>query len=103
MPKDEFDHEDPFELVGTVIPDPDGTNLEEMARCIVEEYVRVGFSDQQLWGLFHNPFFGATHALYRARGETWVQEVIDRVREKWGQPQFTLMHGDGDQEFKGRR
>ncbi|MFQ5856264.1 MAG: hypothetical protein ACE5LU_11535 [Anaerolineae bacterium] len=84
MPKDEFDHEDPLELVGTAMPDPDGTSLDEMARCLVEEYVRMGWDDRRLWTLFRNPFFGVTHSIYCQKGEDYVRDLIASVREQWG-------------------
>jgi hypothetical protein len=57
---------------------------------VVEEYVRMGFSDEQLMGLFRSSFFAGTHALYHARGDEWVRQLIERVREQWGQPRFTI-------------
>lgn len=94
MPQKAYEPDDPMALQGVSFSEGD---LEEMAECLVEEYVRLGFSDQQLWGLFRSPFFAATHALYRARGEAWVQEVINRVRDTWGQPGFRIGRGsDGN-------
>ena len=77
MAKMQADPEDPRELM-------------VVAERLVEEYVRLGFSDQQLLSLFRNPFFAGTHALYRAKGEAWVKGIIAQVRERWGQPKFTM-------------
>jgi len=83
MPKDEFDAEDPMELVGVVLP-ADENALEEMAECLVEEYIREGWDDESLMQLFRNPFYRATYTVYRQKGEEYVRSLIGRVREKWG-------------------
>jgi hypothetical protein len=82
MPKDEFVAEDPMALVGVVIPGEPGM-LETMAESIVEEYVRLGWDEPRLFALFINPMFMATHRIYRQKGETYVRELIRRVREQW--------------------
>jgi len=73
--------DDPMELVGTEVP---GGSLEEMAEVVVEEYARLGWDERRLLGLFKNPFFRATHAIYRAKGEAYVSELIQRTLAKWG-------------------
>jgi hypothetical protein len=83
MPKDEFAAEDPLELVGIVMPGEPG-QLEAMAECIVEEYVRMGWDERRLMTLFVNPMFLATHRIYRQKGETYVRALIQRTCAKWG-------------------
>lgn len=78
--------DDPLELVGVGCPEGDA---ELMARCLVEEYVRLGVGDRQLLALFRSPFYTAAHALYRARGEAWVRALIAEARAQWGYPRFT--------------
>jgi len=82
MPKDEFVDEDPMGLVGMVLPGEPG-QLEAMAECIVEEYVRMGWNEPRLMTLFTNPMFLATHRIYRQKGEVYVREIIRRTVEKW--------------------
>lgn len=89
MPKDEFDRADPMELVGMVLPGEPG-QLEAMAECIVEEYVRMGWNEKRLMTLFHSPMFLATNRIYREKGETYVRELIRQTRAKWG----NLSQGD---------
>ena len=84
MPKDEFEPEDPMELVGFVAPALTESDLEEMAVCIVEEYVRMGMDDTEIRRLFHHPVYRMTHSIYRQKGETYVEELIQNVRKKWG-------------------
>lgn len=81
MPKDEFEPDDPMELVGVAFPTGD---VDEMAECLVEEFVKMGMGDEELLQLFRSPFYGGTHAIYKKRGEEYVRALITRVREQWG-------------------
>jgi hypothetical protein len=83
MPKDEIDCEDPLDLVGMVLPGEPG-QLERMAECLVEEYVRLGWDETRLMTLFANPMFMATHRIYRQKGEAYVGDLIQRMTSKWG-------------------
>ncbi len=89
MPKDEFDRQDPMELVGIVLPGEPG-QLEAMAECIIEEYVRMGWSEKRLMTIFCSPMFLATYRIYREKGETYVRELIRRTCAKW----VNLSQGD---------
>jgi len=82
MPYEEFDVEDPMDLVGMVLPGEPG-QLEAMAECFVEEYVRMGWNETRLMTLFVNPMFMATHRIYRQKGEKYVKELIHRVGSKY--------------------
>jgi hypothetical protein len=83
MPYNEPESDDPLELVGMVMPGEPG-QLEAMAECLVEEYVRLGWDARRLMTLFVNPLFMATHRIYRQKGEAYVRELIDRMCAKWG-------------------
>ena len=85
MPRDEFEADDPMELVGVALPDGDP---EELASSIVEEFIRMGLSDPELLGLFHDPFYTGPHAIWRSRGDEYVRGLIGRGRERWGFPRF---------------
>jgi hypothetical protein len=82
MPKDEFVAEDPLELIGMVLPGQAG-QLEAMAECIVEEYVRMGWDERRLLTLFTNPLFMATHRIFQSKGEDYVRELIRTISLKW--------------------
>jgi len=79
MPVKAFEDDDPMDLVGMVLPGEPG-QIETMAACLVEEYVRMGWDEPRLFALFVNPMFLATHRIYRARGEAYVRRLI---RETW--------------------
>ena len=83
MPKPEFEVEDPMELTGVVLPGEPG-QLEAMAECFVEEYVRMGWDERRLMTLFTNPMFLATHRIYREKGEPYVRQLIAASRARWG-------------------
>jgi hypothetical protein len=87
MPKDEVEAEDPMELVGVALTDGDP---DELAGAIVEEFLRMGLSDQELLGLFRNPFYAGPHAIWRSRGDEYVRGLIHRGRERWGFPRFAI-------------
>ena len=81
----EFALDDPMELVGTLLPAEAG-QLEAMAEALVEEYVRLGWSERRLMTLFVNPTFLATHNIFRQKGEAYVLELIRRTLAKWTLP-----------------
>jgi hypothetical protein len=74
--------EDPYELVGMVVPGEPG-QLEAMAQALIEEYVLLGWDEKRLMTLFVNPFFLATHRIYRQKGEAYVQALIQETCAKW--------------------
>jgi len=66
MARKPFEDDDPMELVGGGVPEGD---VREMAECLVEEFVRMGIGDEELFALFKSPFYTATHRIYREIGE----------------------------------
>jgi len=87
MPKDEFEADDPMELVGVALPDGDP---EELASAIVEEFIRMGLNNEELLALFRDPFYAGPHAIWRSRGDEYVRGLIHRGRERWGFPRFAI-------------
>ncbi|MCC6189953.1 MAG: hypothetical protein IT318_13040 [Anaerolineales bacterium] len=87
MSHDEFEPEDPLGLVGMVLPGEPG-QLEAMAECLVEEYVRLGWDEPRLMTLFASPMFLATHRIYQQMGEAAVRALIGRTRVKWSAARF---------------
>jgi hypothetical protein len=74
--------EDPYELVGMVMPGESG-QLEAMAEALVEEFVMLGWNEKRLMTLFVNPFYLATHRIYLQKGETYVRELIQEICMRW--------------------
>ncbi len=74
--------QDPYELVGMVIPGEPG-QLEAMAQALIEEYILLGWNQKQLMNLFTNPFFLATHRIYLQKGEPYVRQLILETCIRW--------------------
>lgn len=72
--------EDPMELVGVPVP---GGDPRAMAECLVEEYLLMGWDEQQVMTLFTRPCFRATHQIYLEQGEACVHALIRGVRARW--------------------
>ena len=79
MVKD-FDPEDPEELVGVAIP---GGDPDRQLDCIVQEYLLMGWGFEQIMVLFRSPHYGATHQIYRLRGEDQVKDRVQRLMSEW--------------------
>ncbi len=81
MAEKDFEPDDPMELVGVALG---GGSIEEMAECLVEEYVRDGWDEESLLRLFHDPFYRATYRICQEKGDEYILALIRRAREKWG-------------------
>ena len=81
MPEKDFDLEDPLELVGVTLP-ADEETLDEMARCFMEEFIRMGYSDEAILNLFRRPFYAGAHRLYRLKGEAHLRSLLQQERAK---------------------
>lgn len=75
--------DDPMELVGMGFPEGD---METMVRCIVEEYLLIGWNERQIMLLFTRPCFRATHRICRAKGEGWVRARVEEICREWSTP-----------------
>lgn len=83
MPKDEVDPEDPMSMMGVALP-ATAMEVEETARCFIEEFAWIGFDKAKLLSLFRDPTYFGVHVIYQQMGEQWVRGVIDRVAAEWG-------------------
>ena len=79
--KKPFEKDDPMEIVGVSLP---GGDIDEMAECLVEDYIRDGWDDKSLLRLFREPFYRVTHRIYTEKGEAYVLALIARLRQIWG-------------------
>lgn len=79
----DFDLEDPFDIVGTPVPVEEGhDNVEEMAKCVIEEYMSMGWSDKVILHMFKDSKYQGPYTVYRVRGEEYVVRLISEAREK---------------------
>ncbi|MEW5989901.1 MAG: hypothetical protein AB1736_00970 [Chloroflexota bacterium] len=77
--------DDPLELVGVPVPVDEAT-FDEMARTLIEEYVRDGWTDARLLALFRSPFYAGLHVVLLRRGDAWVRAEISACRDRWSRP-----------------
>lgn len=77
--------DDPMELVGVPVPVDEAT-FDEMALCLIEEYVRDGWTDERLLRLFQSPFYAGLYVVWARRGEAWVRDAIADTRRRWHRP-----------------
>ena len=85
MPKDEFDFEDPLELNGVAFLTAEDTSAE-MAECIAEEFMRMGYNHKQVLALFRNPHYVGPNLVLQNKGEQFVRDIISETFAKWGRP-----------------
>jgi len=77
----EFEQEDPFEMVRMFIDLPaDDSFYDRMARTFIEEYLLMGWADDEIFALFQDPFYRGTHDILQKKGEAFVKNLIDEVR-----------------------
>jgi len=74
--------EDPYELIGMVIPGEEG-QTEAMAQAVIEEFILLGWHEKQLMTLFTSPLYLGTHRIYQEKGEVWVQNLITETCAAW--------------------
>ena len=89
MPYNDPDPSDPNVLVGVVLP-ADAEATREMAYVFAEEFARLGYNQQQILGLFKNPFYGGAHGAYQSLGEAATLAIIDECLAAWGQVKFLI-------------
>ena len=70
--------DDPMELMGVAMPTgPDGdAALATMAESLADEFLRMGYSSEQVLQMFRDPFYRTTHAIWREWGEERVRAVV---------------------------
>jgi len=80
MHSKELEADDPYALVGQGFPCPEDLDpAGGMARCFVEEFALLGCPAGVVMDLFRSPFYQGPHAVYRARGEDFVRDLIRDV------------------------
>jgi hypothetical protein len=85
--------DDPMELVMVSLPAGDP---ELMATCLIEEYARLGFNEDEILELFRQPLYHI-HFLYCEKGEAWVRVRIQEVLARTGRMRVsvTVLHQIG--------
>ena len=89
MPYDDPDPADPSMLVGVEAPGQADSDLE-MAYAFAEEFASLGFSEQRLLSLFHQPFYAGAHRALQTLGEGRIQSIIRETLDVWGSFRFVI-------------
>lgn len=80
------EEDDPLELAQAWVPAGDP---EIMARCLIEEYARLGMGEEEILRLFSRPVY-QIHELYRQWGEARVGDLIRRVLSRTGRMRISV-------------
>jgi len=76
-----FEAEDPFEIVQSFLDVPaDDSFYDQMTRTFIEEYMMMGWDDEQIFSLFEDPFYRGTHDILKRKGERFVKRLIGEIR-----------------------
>jgi hypothetical protein len=80
MAEKHLEGDDPFEFVAVRFPVEGGIDIDaEMARCFVEEYALMGMPRERMMHIFTSKFFAGTHGILLAKGEAFIESIIDQV------------------------
>ncbi len=102
MPRKDPEGDDPHELVGVLLPG-DEESTREMARAFAEEFAQLGWSRDQIQGLFRNPAYTGAHGALRALGAKEVDRVVDEAVQLFGGFRVTVTEPEGSRERDGKR
>ena len=97
MPYDEFELDDPHELVGIELPGEEATT-RDMAAAFAEEYARMGLGRAQILAIFHRPFYAAAHQALRLLGEDEIARLVDESVNAWGRYRVTVEDTAADED-----
>ena len=76
MPKDDFDLEDPLELMAAEVPLKE-EHVREMAQCFIEEFRRMGWSAPAVYALFREPDYHGPYSALKWLGDAAVRVLIE--------------------------
>lgn len=82
MANKEFEDDDPFELTAVAIPTMKKKYVEAMAETFIEEYLRMGWPEVMVLGLFKTPVYQGPHHAYMVFGEDRVKKMIRLVKAR---------------------
>jgi len=78
-----FEPDDPMELIGIELPRQSEAQLRDMALCFAEEFVREGWTQEQLFKLFKNPFYQGPYLVWKQKGDDYVRSIIAEATAMW--------------------
>ena len=99
MPYDDPDATDPMTLHGVECDTDSDQAHREMAACFIEEYLRLGFSAEQILKMFQTKGYAGPYLAYEILGREAITSVIDEYVQRWGprlQKRTIDRNADGD-------
>jgi hypothetical protein len=79
----EYEADDPLEMVGVQIPSAGDADLRDMALCFAEEFIRGGWSKENILKMFRDPFYQGPYLAWRQKGDAFVEAVIEDALGMW--------------------
>ncbi len=76
MPYDDPDPVDPMTITGVAFETSDDSAVREMAACMIEEYLRLGFDEDRLLKMFRVSGYVGPYMAYQALGEEAIRAMI---------------------------
>ena len=83
MSKKSAEPDDPMGLVGVTMPPVDEQVFADMAESLADEYLRMGYSKDQVLEMFRNPFYRMTHAIWQTWGEQKTKTLVGRLAQRY--------------------
>ena len=73
-----YEEDDPFAFVpATAEAEVGRDHLREMALAFIDEFRRMGWTDERILAMFRNPFYRGPHLVYASRGEPYVRRLME--------------------------
>jgi hypothetical protein len=79
MPYHEPDSTDPLELCGVRAGEATSEETGFLVQCLTQEYLRMGFSPQDVLALFRSPQYPLAHRAWLELGEVAVFTLVQDV------------------------
>ena len=84
MPYEDPDATDPMTLHGVSCETDSDQAHHEMAACFIEEYLRLGFTSEQILKMFQTKGYAGPYLAYEILGQETIASVIDEHAQRWG-------------------
>ncbi len=84
MPYNDPDPTDPMALHGVAVQTDDPSVMREMARCFIEEYLRMGYARDRVLSMFAIPRYAGPYMAGQALGHEEIVKLIDDVASRRG-------------------
>ena len=97
MPFDNPEPDDPHVLVGVLFPGNEQAT-REMAAAFADEFAQLGFSRDQILGLYRRAFYAGAHAALQVLGEQEIGRIVDESLRVWGRCRYVVRDSDPARE-----